>query len=94
VFVGGVDSTGTEPLSDSPATRSASVRPTCEAARSGLSSIVQISRGGLPADPDGYLPSRGPVPARAAAPRPAAAPSTAGPQPYDSFVIAKLDCTG
>jgi hypothetical protein len=70
------------------------LRPTCEAARSGLSSIVQISRGGLPADPDGYLPSRAPVPARAVAPRPAAAPSTAGRQPYDSFVIAKLDCTG
>jgi len=70
------------------------VRPTCEAARSGLSSIVQISRGGLPADPDGYLPSRGAAPVRAAAPRPGATPATAGRQPYDSFVIAKLDCTG
>jgi hypothetical protein len=83
-----------EPLSDSPVTRGGNVRPTCEAARSGLSSIVQISRGGLPADPDGYLPSRGVSPARAAAPRQGGAPATAGRQPYDSFVIAKLDCTG
>jgi hypothetical protein len=94
VFAGDVDNSGAVPLSDSPGTGNGSVRPTCEAARSGLSSIVQISRGGLPADPDGYLPSRGPAAARAAAPRPAAAPSTAGRQPYDSFVIAKLDCAG
>jgi large exoprotein involved in heme utilization and adhesion len=29
----------------------------CGAARAGLSSLVQLGRGGLPPDPDGYLPS-------------------------------------
>jgi len=29
----------------------------CGAARAGLSSLVEVGRGGLPANPDGYLPS-------------------------------------
>ncbi len=91
--VGTLQRPGAAPLPDSPATGSRAVMPTCEAGRSGLSSIVQISRGGLPADPDGYLPSRSVAPP-AAESRPAVTPSTAGRQPYDSFVIAKLDCTG
>jgi large exoprotein involved in heme utilization and adhesion len=33
------------------------LQPTCGAARAGLSSLVEVGRGGLPADPDGYLPS-------------------------------------
>ena len=33
------------------------LRAGCSAARAGLSSLVEIGRGGLPADPDGYLPS-------------------------------------
>ena len=94
-FAGSPDTRPGSPLlPDAPLGGTGAVLPTCEAARSGLSSIVQINRGGLPADPDGYLPSRGAAPVRAAAPRPGATPATAGRQPYDSFVIAKLDCTG
>ena len=33
------------------------MRPGCGAARAGLSSLVELGRGGLPAAPDGYLPS-------------------------------------
>ena len=33
------------------------LRAGCSAARAGLSSLVEVGRGGLPADPDAYLPS-------------------------------------
>jgi len=33
------------------------MRAGCSAARAGLSSLVEVGRGGLPPDPDGYLPS-------------------------------------
>jgi len=33
------------------------LRAGCSAARAGLSSLVEVGRGGLPADPDGYLPN-------------------------------------
>lgn len=33
------------------------LRAGCGAARAGLSSLVEVGRGGLPPDPDGYLPS-------------------------------------
>ncbi|MEO8137291.1 MAG: filamentous hemagglutinin N-terminal domain-containing protein, partial [Betaproteobacteria bacterium] len=33
------------------------LRAGCSAARAGLSSLVEVGRGGLPPDPDGYLPS-------------------------------------
>ncbi len=35
------------------------LRAGCSGARAGLSSLVEVGRGGLPPDPDGYLPSMG-----------------------------------
>ena len=35
------------------------LRAGCSGARAGLSSLVEVGRGGLPPDPDGYLPSLG-----------------------------------
>jgi len=65
------------------------LQPTCGAARSGLSSLVQVGRGGLPADPDGYLPSSTGI-AVPAAPSPGAA---LGGLPGDGVRLADLSCT-
>ena len=65
------------------------LQPNCGAARAGLSSLVEVGRGGLPADPDGYLPSTsaGVAPA---VPGPGAA---SGNVPDGSSVLAQLSCT-
>jgi filamentous hemagglutinin family protein len=66
------------------------LQPTCGAARAGLSSLVQVGRGGLPADPDGYLPSTG----VSAVPVPAAGRGSAQRgQPDDGIVLANLSCS-
>ena len=65
------------------------LQPTCGAARAGLSSLVEVGRGGLPADPDGYLPSSTGS-AAPAAPAPGAA---LGGLPGDGVLLADLSCT-
>ena len=61
----------------------------CGAARAGLSSLVAVGRGGLPADPDGYLPSTAVGVAPAAPDRGA----ESGALPDGSSVLAQLSCT-
>lgn len=65
------------------------LQPNCGAARAGLSSLVEVGRGGLPADPDGYLPSSTGI-AAPAAPAPDAA---LGGLPGDGVLLADLSCT-
>jgi large exoprotein involved in heme utilization and adhesion len=65
------------------------LQPNCGAARAGLSSLVEVGRGGLPADPDGYLPSSTGI-AAPAAPAPGAA---LGGLPGDGVLLADLSCT-
>jgi filamentous hemagglutinin family protein len=65
------------------------LQPSCGAARAGLSSLVEVGRGGLPADPDGYLPSAG-----AGVALDAWGPGAAsGAPPESSSVLATLNCT-
>ena len=65
------------------------LQPNCGAARAGLSSLVEVGRGGLPADPDGYLPSSTGI-AVPAAPAPGAA---LGGLTGDGVLLADLSCT-
>ncbi len=64
------------------------LQPTCGAARAGLSSLVEVGRGGLPADPDGYLMTTD----GAAAPA-ARRGAAAGGLPGDVPVLAQVSCT-
>jgi len=64
------------------------LQPSCGAARAGLSSLVEVGRGGLPPDPDGYLPSAGPVMPPAAEPASAGAASST-----PATVLAQLGCS-
>jgi filamentous hemagglutinin family protein len=50
-------SAGLAVLSESLVDAAGLMRASCGAARAGLSSLVQVGRGGLPSDPDDYLPS-------------------------------------
>jgi large exoprotein involved in heme utilization and adhesion len=63
------------------------LQPNCGAARAGLSSLVEVGRGGLPADPDGYLMSTD----GAAAPA-ARRGAAAGGLPGDVPVLAQVSC--
>jgi large exoprotein involved in heme utilization and adhesion len=65
------------------------LQPNCGAARAGLSSLVEVGRGGLPADPDGYLPSSTGI----AAPAASAPGAALGGLTGDGVVLADLSCT-
>jgi len=70
------------------------LQPTCGAARAGLSSLVQVGRGGLPADPDGYLPSAGASTVPVSAAGHGGAPTGAQRVlPDDAIVLANLSCS-
>jgi large exoprotein involved in heme utilization and adhesion len=65
------------------------LQPTCGAARAGLSSLVEVGRGGLPPDPDGYLWSTTAIAVPGVLPRGA----DRGSPPGDGVVLADLSCT-
>jgi filamentous hemagglutinin family protein len=76
-------------LADDPLSAAGTVLPGCTGGGSGLSSIVEVGRGGAPADPDGYLPSSGAAPAPF---RRGASGGSAAAARYDSFTLAKVSC--
>lgn len=65
------------------------LQPNCGAARAGLSSLVEVGRGGLPPEPDGYLWST----TRIGAPTVPAGGLDLGGLPGDGVVLADLSCT-
>jgi large exoprotein involved in heme utilization and adhesion len=68
------------------------LQPTCGAARAGLSSLVEVGRGGLPADPDGYLWSLDAPAASAPASRQAAA-RVSGQPIEGTLAFAHVSCS-